>query len=61
MTRHQTKYGVSVLVSQTSFRGEASGGIARYRLFSQASAILNYRKFIYYDVDIRRGNYYEHE
>ena len=36
MTRHQTKYGISVLVSQTSFRGETSGGIARYRLFSQA-------------------------
>ena len=44
VTRHQTKYGVSVLVSQTSFRGETSGGIARYRLFSQARAILELQK-----------------
>ena len=60
-THHQTKYGISVLVSQTSFRGETSGGIARNRLFSQASAILDYRKCIQYDVEIRRENYYEHE
>ena len=35
MSRHQ--YGISVLVSQTSFRGETSGGVAKCRLFSPAS------------------------
>ena len=34
VTRHQ--YGISVLVSQTSFRGETSCGVAKCRLFSQA-------------------------
>ena len=34
VTRHQ--YGMSALVSQTSFRGETSGGVAKRRLFSQA-------------------------
>ena len=34
MTRHQ--YGISGLVSQTSFRTESRGGIAKCRLFSQA-------------------------
>ena len=29
--RHQ--YGISALVSQTSFRGESVGGVAKYRLF----------------------------
>ena len=29
------QYGISVLVSQTSFRGETSGGVAKCRLFSQ--------------------------
>ena len=42
-TRHQNKYGISVLF-QTSFRGETSGGITRYRLFSQAIAILELQK-----------------
>ena len=32
MTRHQ--YGISALVSQTSFRGETTGGVAKCRLFS---------------------------
>ena len=32
--RHQ--YGISVLVSQTSFGGETSGSVAKCRLFSQA-------------------------
>ena len=36
VTRHQ--YGISAHVSQTSFRGETSGGIAKCRLFSQAKA-----------------------
>ena len=31
------QYGISALVSQTSFRVEASGGVAKCRLFSQAS------------------------
>ena len=34
VTSHQ--YGTSALVSQTSFRGETSGGVAKCRLFSQA-------------------------
>ena len=29
-------YGISVLVSQITFRGETVGGISKYRLFSQA-------------------------
>ena len=32
--RHQ--YGISALNSQTSFRGETSGGVAKCRIFSQA-------------------------
>ena len=34
VTRYQ--YGISALVSQTSFRGETSGGVEKCRLFSQA-------------------------
>ena len=34
VTRHQ--YGISALVSQTSFRGETVGCVAKRRLFSQA-------------------------
>ena len=30
------QYGISALVSQTSFRGETSGSVAKCRLFSQA-------------------------
>ena len=37
VTRHQ--YGVSALVSQTSFREESSGGFAKCRLFSQGTII----------------------
>ena len=37
VTRHQ--YGISALVSQTSFRGETSGGVAKCRLFSQATRV----------------------
>ena len=37
VTRHQ--YGISALVSQTSFGEETSGGVARCRLFSQAKKI----------------------
>ena len=35
MTRHQN--GISAVVSQTSFRGETSGVVAKCRLFSQSS------------------------
>ena len=35
LTRHQ--YGISALVSQTSFGGETSGSVAKCRLFSQAT------------------------
>ena len=34
VTRHQ--YGISALVSQTSFDGETSGSVTKCRLFSQA-------------------------
>ena len=33
VTRHQ--YGISVLVSQTSFHGDTRGDVAKCRLFSQ--------------------------
>ena len=33
MTRHQ--YGISAVVSQTSFRGKTSGDVAECPLFSQ--------------------------
>ena len=36
MTRPE--YGISALVSQTSFSGETSGGIAKCRLFSEATS-----------------------
>ena len=35
MTRHQ--YGITALVSQTSFGGKTSGIVAKCRLFSQAT------------------------
>ena len=35
VTRHQ--YGISALVSKTSFGGETSGSVAKCRLFSQAT------------------------
>ena len=38
VTHHQ--YGFSALVSQTSFREETSGGVAKCRLFRQASLVL---------------------
>ena len=34
VTRYQ--YGISVLVSKTSFGGETSGSVTKCRLFSQA-------------------------
>ena len=36
MTCHQ--YGISAIVSQTSFGGETSGSVAKCRLFSQATS-----------------------
>ena len=38
LTRHQ--YGISALVSQTSFRGKTSGRVAECLLFSQARLLL---------------------
>ena len=38
VTRHQ--YGISALISQTSFRGEISGGVTECRLFPQATALV---------------------
>ena len=37
VSRHQ--YGISALISQTSFGGETSGSIAKFRLFSQAKVM----------------------
>ena len=37
VTRHQ--YGISALVSQTSFGGETSGSVAKCRPFSQAKFV----------------------
>ena len=37
VSRHQ--YGISVVVSQTSFRGETSGTVAKCRLISQANPV----------------------
>ena len=34
------QYGISVLVSQTSFGGETSGGVTKCQLFSQANLML---------------------
>ena len=39
VTRHQ--YGISALVSQTSFGGEISGGVSECRLFSQTAYFYN--------------------
>ena len=39
MTRHQ--YEVSALVSPTSFRGEASGGVTKCGLFSQVRILVH--------------------
>ena len=50
VTRHQ--YGISALVSQTSFRGETSGSRVKCRLFSQA--IIN----IGVVIATKRRNYY---
>ena len=33
-------YGMSALVSQTSFRGETKGSVAKYRLFSHATSTM---------------------
>ena len=37
VSRHQ--YGISALISQTSFRGETSGSVVKCQLFSQASKL----------------------
>ena len=39
VTRHQ--YGISALVSQTSFRAETSGCVAKCRLFSTQDTLIN--------------------
>ena len=49
VTRHQ--YGISALVSQTSFGGETSGSVTKCRLFSQASAVGVFVVFVVVDDD----------
>ena len=44
MTHHQ--YGISAIVSQTSFREETSGGVAKSRLFSQATPVIKCQLFL---------------
>ena len=39
VTRH--RYGISALLSHTSFRGETSGSVVECRLFSQAAYFYN--------------------
>ena len=46
VTRHQ--YGISALVSQTSFRGETSGSVPNCRLFSHAKTQIKMVEFIRY-------------
>ena len=49
VTRHQ--YGFSALVSQTLFRGETSGDVAKFRLFSQAGRFAVYHRMCFGDQD----------
>ena len=49
VTRHQ--YGISALVSQTSFGGETSGSVTKCWLFSQASADGVFVVFVVVDDD----------
>ena len=42
VTRHQ--YGISGLLSQSSFGGETSGSVAKCRLFSQARVLFYYKE-----------------
>ena len=46
--RHQ--YGISVLVPQTSFRGETSGGVGKRRFCSQANSSLHFFHSSYFSV-----------
>ena len=50
------RYGISVLVSQTSFGGETSGSVAKCQLFSQVifmnEIILQYGMYIWMGVPI---------
>ena len=43
VTRHM-EFGISALVSQTSFGGETSGSVAKCRLFSQATLDIELQK-----------------
>ena len=54
-TRHQ--YGISALVSQTSFRGETSGGVAKCRLFSSGYDWSSVDKSWYFLRFKRKKNY----
>ena len=50
VTSHQ--YGISALVSQTSFRGEKRGGVAKCRLFSKAKIRLVPSPFRHFSVPL---------
>ena len=54
VTRHQ--YGMSALVSQTSFGGEISGSVAKCRLFSQATSATSPCIFFYYSSRLCQEN-----
>ena len=41
------QYGISALISQTSFGGETSGSIAKCQLFSEANLVLDIAAFFF--------------
>ena len=45
VTHHM--YGISAFISQTSFHEEASGGVAKYRLFSLATHFSYWNLFLF--------------
>ena len=51
VTRHHDQYGISALVSQTSFGGDTSASVAKCRLFSHAIVITGTFRFgVIFDV-----------
>ena len=55
VTRHQ--YGISAHVSQTSFRGDTSGGVPKCRLFSQVKVHHNFVTFLNRPCTTTRRNF----
>ena len=57
MTPHQ--YGISAVVSLTSFREETNGGVSKCRLFPEVSSSRNYILFLYTWLARKRLNFAE--